>query len=173
MKRKLIGIFFCRRESVMCNALIKLFMNSDIKFNILQMPLSVIFLIESDYEDTELLYMISQHGIKTMAIVYDVTTTDNDILEGNGFHLSYSLPKEHSETLDQFVGEGLCSVDMPKNREELERFSQMRAGDKEWKTKVNVSTLTLDEILDIANERGGIHMLRPSEKARLDELTKK
>lgn len=159
-QNKYLAIFFCRRESPMCNKVVESLMSMDVEFKILEMPLSVIFLLKTDLAIDTILPMLSSHGVKTMSLIYDVSEAQN-------FCLSYQLPKEHDRVLTDFVNSGRLI------EEELYATDAMRDVSSKARKKESVSCdMTLDELLDLANELGGVDKLNAAQRQRLHELSK-
>jgi hypothetical protein len=65
---------------------------------------------------------------------------------------------------------GINLVDVPNWNETVETYRN-RAGVEQVAPAVITATLSLDELLDLVNRKGGVAKLSPDELARLKELS--
>jgi hypothetical protein len=86
------------------------------------------------------------------------------------------LADQHEDVLPVVVFElddprvGINLVDVPNWNETVETYRN-RAGVEQVAPAVITATLSLDELLDLVNRKGGVAKLSPDELARLKELS--
>lgn len=166
--KKTIAIFFCRHESPMFKEIVKCLglhlghnhsMDNEPYIGAINLPLSVVFLIKSEFAAQEL--QIAVKHLECMYMMFDVT--DEESMR----QFRFALPDAHAIAVQAFLVDKMQELDngtLKKSDLDVEnKISEER--------KQRVDQMSMDDLLDIVKEKG-MTGLSPYEKQRLDQLSR-